>query len=224
MQRIEECASSAEEYVKSEGHRQVRPERSCPRCGRRQRLHRHGSYGRSVTSAVGKVLRILVARFLCRGCRRTVSYLPGFALSYRVVGAATVEAFLTGSAAGGMCRRGNYYCGAMSGRWRRTRPRWCERWAAGLGGHRRWWKACGLGGKRRVAAWRLPHANWRRSSELLYSGVTSVTNQHRTEIVVLGPEGPRETMALGPFPHNVFIAGVRPEVRDHLPHESYPVR
>jgi transposase-like protein len=94
MQRIEECASSAEEYVQSEGHRQVRPELSCPQCGRRQRLHRHGSYGRSVTGAVGKVLRILVARFLCRGCRRTVSYLPGFALSYRVVATATVEAFL----------------------------------------------------------------------------------------------------------------------------------
>ena len=39
-------------------------------------------------------------------------------------------------------------------------------------------------------------------------------------IVVLGPEGPAETMALGRFPHNVFIAGVRPEVRDLPPHES----
>lgn len=39
---------------------------------------------------------IIVARFLCRGCWRTVSYLPSFALSYRLVRVATVEAFLEG--------------------------------------------------------------------------------------------------------------------------------
>src|SRR5665213_225546 len=111
----------------------------------------------------------------------------------------------------------------MSGEWPRTQPKWCERSVAVLGGPRRWGKACGLGGKRRVAAWRLPHANWRRSSELPCSSVTSVTNQHRTEIVVLGPEGPSRTMALGRCPHNVFIAGVRPEVRDPCSHESYCV-
>lgn len=43
---------------------------------------------------------IMVARFFCQGCRRTVSYLPSFALSYRLVGTATVEAFLEGGPAG----------------------------------------------------------------------------------------------------------------------------
>jgi|SRR5665213_947384 len=96
MQRVQACEQSPEEYMRSEGHRQVRPELSCPRCGARRRLHRHGCYGRSVTDVVGKAVRILVVRFLCRGCRRTVSYLPWFALPYRVVATATVEAFFGG--------------------------------------------------------------------------------------------------------------------------------
>ena len=96
MQRIYPCEHTVEQYVANEAHRQVIAEAVCPQCLQRQGLRRHGTYGRWVTSEIGVVVLILVARFLCTGCRRTVSYLPSFALSYRVIGAATFEAFLNG--------------------------------------------------------------------------------------------------------------------------------
>ncbi len=96
MQRIYPCEQTPEQYLETEGHRQVRSELSCPRCGSRGPLHRHGGYPRDITGGVGQVLRIWIARFLCLGCGRTVSYLPDFALSYRLVRVATFEAFLDG--------------------------------------------------------------------------------------------------------------------------------
>ena len=96
MQRIHPCALTPEEYAAGKGHLEVKMELACPQCRGRRRLHRHGSYERGVTTRAGPVIRILVARFLCLGCRRTTSYLPSFALSYRVVQAATLEAYLEG--------------------------------------------------------------------------------------------------------------------------------
>lgn len=97
MQRIHPCELTPEQYIATEAHRQVRPEAVCPCCGKPRSLHRHGCYPRGITGALGQVLCILIARFLCLGCRRTVSYLPSFALSYRLVQAATFEAFLEGT-------------------------------------------------------------------------------------------------------------------------------
>jgi len=96
MQRILPWAQTPEVYWASEAHREVRAETVCPRCGTLGPLHRHGTYPRSITGEVMKILEILVARFLCLACCRTVSYLPEFALSYRLVRAATFEAFLAG--------------------------------------------------------------------------------------------------------------------------------
>ncbi len=96
MQRMYPYEQTVEEYVSSEAHRQVIAESVCPCCQRGRRLLRHGSYGRWVTSKIGLAGWILIARFLCAGCRRTVSYCPSFVLSYRVIGAATFEAFLNG--------------------------------------------------------------------------------------------------------------------------------
>jgi hypothetical protein len=96
MQRIYPCELTVEQYVSSEGQRQVIAEPVCPQCRRGQGLQRHGSYGRWVTSEIGVEVWILVARFLCAGCERTVSYLPSFALSYRLIRGATFEAFLNG--------------------------------------------------------------------------------------------------------------------------------
>jgi transposase-like protein len=96
MQRIARCELTPEQYVETEAHRQIRVESVCPRCGKPGPLHRHGSYARGITSSVGKVLCVLVARFLCLACGGTVSYLPEFALSYRLVQAGTFEAFLDG--------------------------------------------------------------------------------------------------------------------------------
>jgi transposase-like protein len=96
MQRIHPCELTAEQYIATEAHRQVRAGTVCPRCGKSGPLHRHGVYKRGITGALGQVLCILIARFLCLACRGTVSYLPSFALSYRLVQAATFEAFLEG--------------------------------------------------------------------------------------------------------------------------------
>jgi len=96
MQRILACELSPEQYIESQAHRQVRPELTCPNCGRVASLHRHGVYERGLTGRRGQLLRILVVRFFCWMCRRTVSYLPDFTLPYRLVGTATLEAFLEG--------------------------------------------------------------------------------------------------------------------------------
>jgi transposase-like protein len=96
MQRIYPCELTPEQYVATETHRQVRAESVCPRCGQAAGMDRHGTYERGITGTTGQVLRILVARFRCRACESTVSYLPAFALSYRLVQVATFEAFLEG--------------------------------------------------------------------------------------------------------------------------------
>jgi len=95
MQRIHPTALTPEQYIATEAHRQVLGELMCPRCGK-GRLHRHGKYDRGITGLVGKLLGLCVARFLCLACGGTVSYLPSFALSCRIVQVATFEAFLDG--------------------------------------------------------------------------------------------------------------------------------
>jgi transposase-like protein len=96
MQRIYFTVLTPEQYIATEAHRQVIAELVCPRC-RKGRLHRHGKYGpRGITGMVGQLLGLFVARFLCVACECTVSYLPSFALSYRLVQVATFEAFLDG--------------------------------------------------------------------------------------------------------------------------------
>jgi transposase-like protein len=95
MQRIYLTALTPEQYIATEAHRQVIADIVCPRC-EKGRLHRHGKYGRGITGMVGQLLSLPVARFLCLACDGTVSYLPSFALSYRLVQVATFEAFLDG--------------------------------------------------------------------------------------------------------------------------------
>jgi hypothetical protein len=96
MQRVYEVKLSPEDYQQQDAGAKVEPEAQCPSCLKKARLHRHGFYFRAVTSSKGIVLLIRVARFLCSLCRRTISYLPDFALSYRLVNARTVDRFLKG--------------------------------------------------------------------------------------------------------------------------------
>jgi hypothetical protein len=96
MQCIYPCGLSPEQYQRSEGHRAVRASGVCPRCGESAGLQRHGSYARWITGEVGRCLRVAIARFLCRACGGTVSYLPDFALPYRLVAVASFEAYLDG--------------------------------------------------------------------------------------------------------------------------------
>lgn len=96
MQRIYFCALTPEAYAASAAHHQVVPEAECPICDEAGPLHCHGSYDRGITGCTGRVIQIPVARFFHPGCGRTISYLPSFAFSYRLVQAATFEAFLDG--------------------------------------------------------------------------------------------------------------------------------
>jgi len=97
MQRIYQTHLSPDQYYHTQAHREVICESVCPRCGQADGLHSHGAYARWITDWLGKLWRILIARFLCPGCRRTVSYLPHFALSYRPIQSPTVEAFFEGA-------------------------------------------------------------------------------------------------------------------------------
>jgi ribosomal protein S27AE len=96
MQRIYPCEITPDEYAREEGHRRVAREPVCPNCGQAAALHRHGTYSRWITNLAGLVLAILIARFRCWKCGRTVSYLPSFALSYRLLHARIVQAWLDG--------------------------------------------------------------------------------------------------------------------------------
>ncbi|MFA5264543.1 MAG: DUF6431 domain-containing protein [Opitutaceae bacterium] len=100
MQRIYACALSVEDYVGRNAHEHVVSQPVCAFCGERAAQYRHGSYERSVISRTGLLHAIKVARFLCAACGHTISYLPSFALSYRLLQAATFEAFLAGRWAG----------------------------------------------------------------------------------------------------------------------------
>lgn len=96
MQRLYDYPSSADQYQATEAHLQVIPESICPCCFKPAKLQRHGAYDRWVVSLAGLLLRIWIARFLCSACRHTISYLPDFALTYRLAGVETFEAYLEG--------------------------------------------------------------------------------------------------------------------------------
>lgn len=94
MQRIYRSPWSPEEYEKQEADKQIIPESICAHCQRAVTLHRHGRYQRWVVTLLGLLLHLWIARFLCPRCRRTISYLPDFALTYRVLGPETFEGYL----------------------------------------------------------------------------------------------------------------------------------
>jgi hypothetical protein len=77
-------------------YKEVKPEALCPLCETYCGLGFHGTYMRWDTDSLGVLIRICVARFFCKVLRRTVSYLPDFALTYRWVNAHTVQAFFDG--------------------------------------------------------------------------------------------------------------------------------
>jgi hypothetical protein len=95
MQLIVDVGMTPEEYVACRGHEIILAPERCPnaRCGNNRRLHRHMKYERGLS---GLPTTFCVAVFWCQQCRTAVSCLPSFALPYRYVRVATVEAFLRG--------------------------------------------------------------------------------------------------------------------------------
>jgi transposase-like protein len=96
VQVIYRTALSVEQYIEKGAQAWVKPDLVCRRCGKATVQHSHGTYERAVVGALGEVLVIRVARYLCLGCARTTSYLPNFALSYRLLRREALEAYLDG--------------------------------------------------------------------------------------------------------------------------------
>lgn len=81
MQMLHPFLGSIQQYIEEcEESDRYRPA-SCPQCDSKQRLATHGFYRRSVVDVELECV-IRVRRYLCRGCRRTVSLLPEFVLPY----------------------------------------------------------------------------------------------------------------------------------------------
>lgn len=81
MQMLHPFLGSIQQYMEQcEGSDRYRPA-SCPQCDSKQRMATHGFYRRSVVDVELECV-IRVRRYLCRGCRRTVSLLPEFVLPY----------------------------------------------------------------------------------------------------------------------------------------------
>jgi len=99
MQLVRTMPVGVEHYVGTSFHRGVEPPVKCPHCGARDALKALGYYSRNVTSPKSGILRILVRRFRCCGCGRTVSILPSFAQPYRLVLNVTISEFFGGTLA-----------------------------------------------------------------------------------------------------------------------------
>ncbi len=92
MQVVRAIGGSPEDYNDRARHETVRAPERCPNCGLASAPPALGYYSRGITN-LGKVVRILVRRFRCRECGKTVSVLPSFAQPYRVVENRIIDAF-----------------------------------------------------------------------------------------------------------------------------------
>jgi len=82
MPIVADFGPDAQEYIiKSKQENAPRPER-CPHCGVNGSLIGHGYYWRKPRDQL-RVYRLKVKRWQCKECKRTVSVLPNFLLSYR---------------------------------------------------------------------------------------------------------------------------------------------
>ena len=96
MQMLYPFRGSIQQYIarigSSEEANRCRP-LTCPQCQTKQPLVCHGFYTRTVVEiAWDGVIR--VRRYLCMGCRRTVSLLPEFVLPYLRFAVVAMAAFL----------------------------------------------------------------------------------------------------------------------------------
>jgi len=99
MQLVRTMPVGVEHYVGTSFHQGVEPPVKCPHCDAGDALSSLGYYSRNVTSPKSGILRILVRRFRCCGCGRTVSVLPSFAQPYRLVLNVTISEFFGGTLA-----------------------------------------------------------------------------------------------------------------------------
>ncbi len=133
MQRIYRSPWTPEEYQKQEAWRQIIPESTCSNCHQAVTLHRHDRYQRWVATLLGEALYLWIARFLCPLCRRTMSYLPDFALTYRLLGPETLDRYLEGELEQPDVRTFLDLCASYERRLHRFAPELIRTVGAGLG-------------------------------------------------------------------------------------------
>ena len=93
MPIVADFGPEPQEYIaETKQENAPRPER-CPRCGVKGSLIGHGYYWRKPRDQL-QAYRLKVKRWLCKECKRTVSVLPNFLLSYRHYLLRVIEAVL----------------------------------------------------------------------------------------------------------------------------------
>ncbi len=131
MQIIVRVKCSPEEYLGGERQTSMMRPHHCPNCSARKSLLALGYYERGLSGADGKDLRLLVRRFRCGACGRTVSVLPDFAQPYRFVRNRTIERYFNGDAESDEVRRTT---GLLRCYWRKFTT-WLPKLKRAIGAH-----------------------------------------------------------------------------------------
>jgi hypothetical protein len=93
MQILHPFAGSIQQYSEEISDPDRHRPDHCPQCQAQQPLTAHGFYRRTVADVEFDGL-VRVRRYLCRGCKRTVSLLPEFALPYLRFSILVISLFL----------------------------------------------------------------------------------------------------------------------------------
>lgn len=96
LQLIHELEIDAEQYVAEGFQRHIVAPGICPHCDCADALWALGYYVRNLTRLGAGFLRIVIRRFRCRVCGKTISILPSFAQPYRLIQNETIEKFAGG--------------------------------------------------------------------------------------------------------------------------------
>ena len=96
MQIIVRVKCSPEEYFGEQMQTSMSRPKLCPNCGQAGMLVALGYYERWVAGIGAADLRLLIRRFRCRACGRSVSVLPDFAQPYRLIRNTVIEGFFDG--------------------------------------------------------------------------------------------------------------------------------
>lgn len=96
MQIIVRVKCSPEEYLGEQMQTSMSRPKLCPNCGQTGMLVALGYYERWVAGIGAADLRLLIRRFRCRACGRSVSVLPDFAQPYRLIRNTVIEGFFDG--------------------------------------------------------------------------------------------------------------------------------
>lgn len=84
-------------YLLTAHHRMVQRPSSCSHSRQNGGVRALGYYARGITgTGTGRVLTILVRRFRCCACGKTLSFLPSFAHPYRLIQIPSIDRFFSG--------------------------------------------------------------------------------------------------------------------------------